>query len=81
MLSSYWCFYFSAVSVAIILCPAGPVHGALFLFFVINALRVSIEQQWEFKVTTWKILVACFIPFGTFYIDYKILRYIQTDQN
>jgi integral membrane protein len=56
----------------------GPIHGALFLLFVFNALRVGIEQQWKFKETTWKIVVACFIPFGTFYIDYKILRKIQT---
>lgn len=59
----------------------GPVHGSLFLLFVFNALRVGIEQQWKFKETTWKVLVACFIPFGTFYIDYKILRKIHTDED
>jgi integral membrane protein len=57
----------------------GPIHGALFLLFVFNALRVGVEQQWKFKETTWKILVACFIPFGTFYIDYKILRKIDEE--
>lgn len=57
----------------------GPIHGALFLLFVFNALRVGVEQQWKFKETTWKILVACFIPFGTFYIDYKILRKINKE--
>ncbi|MBX3163036.1 MAG: DUF3817 domain-containing protein [Bacteroidetes bacterium] len=58
----------------------GPIHGALFLGFVFNALRVGVEQQWKFKETTWKVLVACFVPFGTFYIDYKILRNIQTEE-
>ena len=58
----------------------GPIHGALFLLFVFNALRVGIEQQWRFMETTWKVLVACFIPFGTFYIDYKILRTLKTDE-
>lgn len=58
----------------------GPIHGALFLLFVFNALRVGIEQNWKFKETTWKVLIACFIPFGTFYIDYKILRNIPTDE-
>lgn len=57
----------------------GPIHGALFLLFVFNALRVGVEQQWKFKEITWKILVACFIPFGTFYIDYKILRKIDEE--
>lgn len=52
----------------------GPIHGALFLLFVFNALRVGVEQQWKFTETTWKVLVACLIPFGTFFIDYKILR-------
>lgn len=59
----------------------GPIHGALFLLFVFNALRVGIEEQWKFKETTWKVLVACFIPFGTFYIDYKILRKIKPHEN
>ncbi|WP_010521518.1 DUF3817 domain-containing protein [Aquimarina agarivorans] len=58
----------------------GPIHGALFLLFLINVLKVSIEQQWKFKETTWKIIIACFIPFGTFYIDYKILRNIITNR-
>lgn len=52
----------------------GPVHGVLFLLFVLNALRVGVEQNWSFKQTTWKVLLACVVPFGTFYIDYKILR-------
>lgn len=55
----------------------GPVHGALFLLFVFNALSLGVEQNWKFKTTTWKVIVACFIPFGTFYIDYNILRKIR----
>ena len=55
----------------------GPVHGAIFLVFVFNTLSVGIEQHWKFKTTTWKVLVACFIPFGTFYIDQKILSKIK----
>ncbi|WDF66970.1 DUF3817 domain-containing protein [Sphingobacterium oryzagri] len=55
----------------------GPIHGALFLFFVFSTLRVALEQGWKFKEITWKVLLACFIPFGTFYIDHKILRHIS----
>jgi len=54
----------------------GPVHGAIFLLFMLNTMSVGIEQNWKFKTTTWKILVACFVPFGTFYIDHKILKNI-----
>ncbi|MNJ91955.1 hypothetical protein D3C87_96100 [compost metagenome] len=55
----------------------GTVHGALFLLFIINTLSVGVEQQWNFKTTTWKVLLACIIPFGTFYIDQKILSKIE----
>lgn len=51
----------------------GPIHGALFLLFIINTLNVGVEQQWKFKKTTYKVMLACIIPFGTFYIDRKIL--------
>lgn len=51
----------------------GPIHGAIFLLFLFNTLSVGIEQNWKFRTETWKIILACFIPFGTFYIDIKIL--------
>ena len=50
----------------------GPVHGALFVLFIINVLRAGIEQSWNAEMIT-KIVIACFIPFGTFYIDREIL--------
>jgi len=57
--------------------PIGTVHGALFLLFIFNTLSVGVEQNWKFKDTTWKVLLACVIPFGTFYIDSKILSKIK----
>lgn len=57
----------------------GPVHGALFLLFVFNTLSVGVEYKWTFRTTTWKVLLACMIPFGTFYIDRKILRKYQPE--
>jgi integral membrane protein len=55
----------------------GPIHGALFLLFLFNTLSVGVEQNWKFKKTTWRVILACFIPFGTFYIDSKILSKIK----
>jgi integral membrane protein len=55
----------------------GPIHGALFLLFLFNALSVGVEYGWKFKTTTWKVLLACFVPFGTFYIDRHILSKIK----
>jgi integral membrane protein len=54
----------------------GPVHGMLFLLFVLGTLRVGVEQSWRFRETTWKVLVACVVPFGTFYIDRRVLSRI-----
>ena len=51
----------------------GPVHGLLFLLFVFNTLSVGVEYKWKFSTTTWKVLIACIITFGTFYIDKTIL--------
>ncbi len=51
----------------------GPAHGILFLLFVLNTMSVGIAYRWKFRTTTWKVLLACFIPFGTFYIDKVIL--------
>jgi integral membrane protein len=58
----------------------GPIHGAIFLLFLLNTLSVGIEQNRQFRTTTWKILAACFIPFGTFYIDNKFLKHLQDDK-
>ncbi|OUJ74705.1 DUF3817 domain-containing protein [Hymenobacter crusticola] len=59
----------------------GPVHGLLFLLFVLNTLRVGVEYQWRFATTTWKVLLACVIPFGTFYVDRKILAPMQRKEH
>lgn len=55
----------------------GPVHGAIFLLFLFNTLSVGVEQNWKFKTTTWRVILACFIPFGTFYIDNRILSKLK----
>ncbi|QEC53809.1 integral membrane protein [Anseongella ginsenosidimutans] len=54
----------------------GPVHGLLFLLFVFTTLGVGIEKNWS-RPVTWKVLIACMIPFGTFYIDRTILKKMQ----
>jgi integral membrane protein len=57
----------------------GPIHGALFLLYIFNTISVGIDRKWKFKDTTWKVLLACLVPFGTFYIDHKILA--RADHN
>ena len=55
----------------------GPVHGLLFVLYLLGTLRVGVEQHWRFADTTWKVLVASFVPFGTFYVDRNILAPLQ----
>jgi len=51
----------------------GMLHGVLFVLFVIYAIGVSVTERWSFWSITWKVLLSSIIPFGTFYVDRKIL--------
>jgi len=51
----------------------GPIHGLLFCLFVFLTLSVGVSYKWIFSKVTWKVLLACVIPFGTFYVDKYIL--------
>lgn len=59
----------------------GPIHGAFFMLFIFGSLSVGVEEQWRFKETTWKLLAACIIPFGTFYVEKKIIRPLSVKQD
>ena len=52
----------------------GPIHGVLFIIYVLLTFSVAGDYNWKFFKTTLLVLVASFIPFGTFYIDSKILK-------
>lgn len=54
----------------------GSLHGALFLLFVVATIYVAIDRNWKFGETTWKVLISCIVPFGTFYVDHTILKHI-----
>jgi len=58
----------------------GPIHGALFLLFVFNSVSVGIQERWKFWKTTWKVVISCLIPFGTFYIDLSILAKLHQEK-
>lgn len=51
----------------------GQVHGFLFIGFVIYTLVLTKEKSWNFKQITAPLLLSSIIPFGTFYVDKKIL--------
>ncbi len=55
----------------------GPVHGVLFILFVILTLSTSSSYRWKFFPVTAKLLLASLIPFGTFYTDHTILKHMN----
>jgi len=55
----------------------GSIHGALFILFVIQLYLTAEEKNWNFKDLPLKLMISCFIPFGTFYLDHKILKKME----
>lgn len=54
----------------------GPIHGALFLLFIFYTIIVAVEYGWKWT-TTLVVLMASFVPFGTFVVDKKILSKVS----
>ena len=51
----------------------GMAHGILFLVYVVMAILVKSELNWNFKILL--IVLACsIIPLGTFWMDRKYLK-------
>ena len=55
----------------------GSMHGALFILFVIQLYLTAEEKNWNYKDIPLKLMISCFIPFGTFYLDHKILKNLE----
>ena len=51
----------------------GPIHGALFVAYVINVIAIRTDQGWNGKVTFW-ILVGAVLPFGGYVVDWWLAR-------
>ena len=55
----------------------GMPHGLLFMLYIILAFMLKKENDW-FKDNFKMVLLASIIPFGTFYLDHKYFRKINT---
>lgn len=51
----------------------GMPHGVLFMAYLLIALLIRAKMNWDLK-TTFVVLVASILPFGTFYINRKYLK-------
>ena len=51
----------------------GLIHGLLFVLFIFATIFISIVQKWNLGRVI-MVMASSVLPFGTFYIDRKILR-------
>ena len=57
----------------------GMAHGVLFVLYIFLSLVAKFEYPWSWK-KMFSLWVASVVPFGTFYADYKVLRFEQTSK-
>jgi len=50
----------------------GPIHGVFFILYIIFLFQAKSELNWPWGKTVIAI-VGCLLPFGTFYVNAKIL--------
>lgn len=55
----------------------GPIHGLLFIAYVVMALQLRSECGWTAKQTFW-ILVGAVLPFGGYVVDRWLVRRERT---
>lgn len=51
----------------------GPIHGLLFIVYVVMALNLREEAGWTGKQTFW-ILVGAVLPFGGYVVDWWLAQ-------
>ncbi|MFV8269458.1 DUF3817 domain-containing protein [Flavobacterium sp. GT2N3] len=56
-----------------LLFPIGMAHGILFVTYIILAVMLKFEQNWDWKKFG-IICLASILPFGTFYVEKKYLK-------
>ncbi|WP_425237835.1 DUF3817 domain-containing protein [Ulvibacterium sp.] len=57
----------------------GYAHGALFIAYLLLAIVFWMEKKWTIK-RLFVLIMASLLPFGTFYMDQKYLKPLQSEQ-
>ena len=58
----------------------GPVHGALFLLYILGIIQNQVELDWPIGKSLLAIVLS-FIPFGTFYVTGKMIPQLEQTKN
>jgi len=53
----------------------GMAHGLLFVIYILLVIKVALQDKWPLLKIFWAFL-ASIVPFGTFYADKKLFRYV-----
>ncbi len=56
----------------------GPIHGVLFIAYVLLALRLRGSAGWSYR-TTFGVLLGAVVPFGGFVVDRWLAKHPQPD--
>ena len=81
---SYILLLFIAVPIKYLLNEAlyvkvlGMPHGILFILYILFSIIAKIKYNWNFRKFL-VISIASLVPFGTFYIDKKYLKKLQSN--
>lgn len=51
----------------------GPIHGLLFMAYVVFALRLRADHEWPGR-TTALVMLGAVLPFGGYVVDWWLLR-------
>jgi integral membrane protein len=51
----------------------GPIHGGLFIAYIVIALNLRSQLDWSTQATFW-ILVGAVVPFGGYIVDWWLVR-------
>lgn len=57
----------------------GPIHGLLFVAYVVLAFSVRKELGWSNTATFW-VLVGAVLPFGGYVVDWWMVREMRRGQ-
>lgn len=52
----------------------GMAHGLLFVLYIFLTIVAKFQYPWSWK-KMFALWIASVVPFGTFYVDYKFLRF------
>tara|TARA_B100001057_G_scaffold286787_1_gene286898 strand:- start:218 stop:505 length:288 start_codon:yes stop_codon:yes gene_type:complete len=81
---SYILLLFIAVPIKYLLNEAlyvkvlGMPHGILFILYILFSIIAKIKYNWNFRKFL-VISIASLVPFGSFYIDKKYLKKLQSN--